>query len=104
MPVPLTAPVAVSPDQKARISIAIINDSSDDVAYSFSFTDLVSLAGQRIPSAAVRAIPDTAVVPSAGTSDATFEILIPNVPADQYFGLATCREAAPVILTVTVSA
>lgn len=104
VPVTLKAPAAASPGQKALISISIVNDSSDDVSYSFSFTDLISLAGERIPSGAVRAIPDAAVVPSAGTLDASFEILIPCVPAGQYFGLAICREALPAILTVTVSA
>lgn len=102
IPVVLQAPPA-RPGQQARISIAIINDSDEDVPYSFQFTDLISPTGGRIPQSALRTIPVDAVIPSGGSADAGFEIQIPSVPPGPYFGLATCPETQPAVLAVIVS-
>lgn len=90
--------------QLARIPIALINESTDDVPYAFTFTDLVSSTGNRIPFTAIVCAPENATVPGGGTLDAEFKIQIPSVPGGQYFGLVTCRETHPAILSVIVSA
>lgn len=103
IPVVLQAP-PVRAGQQARISIAIINDSGEDVPYSFQFTDLISPTGEWIPQSALRAIPGEALIPSGGRADVGFEIAVPSVLPGPYFGFATCRETQPAILAVTVSA
>lgn len=102
MPVVLQAP-PVHPGQQTRISIAIVNDSGEDVPYSFQFTDLISPMGERIPQSALRTVPDEAIVSSGSSADVSFEIHIPSVSPGPYFGLATCPETQPAILAVTVS-
>lgn len=102
VPVLLQTP-PVRPGESAEISLSLINDSSEDVPYSFNFTDLISPAGERIPYTAIRANPAAATVAPRSTGSASFEIQIPAVSPGCYFGLATCRETQPAVLTVTVS-
>jgi hypothetical protein len=92
------------PGQRVSVPISLINDTSDDVPYTFSFTDLVSSTGVRIPYTAVGCVPEKATVPARSALNAEFKLLVPNVPAGEYVGLVTCGETQPAVLTITVSA
>ncbi len=103
VPVMLMAPPAKA-GQQVRIPISLINDSSDDVPCAPQFTDLVSFAGDRIPSTAVSCIRTASSVPGRGLLNADIGIQIPGIPPGEYYGLMACPDAQPAILTVTVSA
>ncbi len=89
---------------KASVTISLVNTSGDSVSYSFAFTDLVSVAGERIPSTGIAAFPANAAVPPCGAAEVRIEIEVPRVPAGDYTGLLLCRETAPAMLTINVSA
>ncbi|MCU1259779.1 MAG: hypothetical protein JWO80_2664 [Bryobacterales bacterium] len=94
---------AVKSGEKAAITISILNESDEDVSWSFMATDLMNQSGSIIPRINIVSIPRTATVPARGSTDVRVEIEVPPGSSGDYVGVLACSEAVPGILFVTAT-
>jgi hypothetical protein len=89
----LGAPGRVAAGDVAYISLGLENDSQEPDECILYATDLIGIAGHRIPASHVRVHPNPAKIPASGSNDVQVEIRVPSeTPAGRYTGLLQTEE------------
>jgi hypothetical protein len=74
----LRAPGTVAAGDVAYISLGLENDDKEADECTLYATDLIGIAGHRIPASHVRVHPNPARIPASGSKDVQIEIRVPS--------------------------
>jgi hypothetical protein len=101
----LHAPGTVAAGDVAYISLGLENDDKEADECTLYATDLIGIAGHRIPASHVRVHPNPVRIPASGSNDVQIEIRVPSeTPAGRYRGLLQTDdgESLRALIQVTV--
>ena len=99
------APRSVPAGDVANLSLRLMNDDAEKDECALVATDLIGVAGHRIPASHVRVSPNPASIPAEGATDIQIEVRVPTgTPAGCYTGLvqADDGESVRALMHVTV--